>query len=105
MSILHNPSSLQHLAEAAELLYGQHWCPQQQQQHPSHHLSLPQGTDPPDFGGELHPGFDDQGPVGVHGHAGLPLHDESAAGERHQNHIHTSGPIWPLAAPLSSQRL
>lgn len=38
------------------------------------------GSDPPDFGGKLHTCLDDEGPVRVHGHAGLPLHNESAAG-------------------------
>jgi len=54
---------------------------------------------PPDFGGELHAGFDDQGPVGVHGHAGLPLHDESAAGEKHKNQSQTPGPAQRARCP------
>lgn len=59
-------------------------------------------SDQPDFGGELHAGFDDQGPVGMHGHAGLPLHHERAAGDDKKHRQSSAPPQHPRCSPLNA---
>lgn len=46
------------------------------------YLPEEEGQGPPDFGSELDASLDDQWPVGMHGHAGLPLNHKGT--ERHR---------------------
>lgn len=45
---------------------------------------------PPDFGSELDASLDDQGPVRMHRHAGLPLNHEGTESKERDSSPHTS---------------
>lgn len=89
-------------------LLGDRW----RQIHPARLPSLNRGiagaSNPPDFGGELHTGFDDQRPVRMHGHAGLPFHHKSTVEEK-RNAVkpqpHPSTQCSPLRAlPVTKEQ-